>query len=125
MLEKLKEDWKNNRVALLIVLAVVVVATVFGKGVCYFRNITGIPCPGCGMTRSFLYILQGEFAKAWQMHPFAYGWIVLAVIFFVDRYVIRGKEVLWHVALIVLCAGMLVFYVYRLFTGGLSTVGVG
>lgn len=124
MLEKLRQDWKNNRVALLIVLAVVVVATLLGKGVCYFRNITGIPCPGCGMTRSFLYILQGEFAKAWHMHPFAYGWIVLAVIFFVDRYVIRKKEVLWHVALIVLCVGMLVFYVYRLLTGSLSAVWV-
>ncbi len=122
MFERLKKDWKDNRVGLLIVVGVVIVATVLGRGVCYFRNITGLPCPGCGMTRSFLYILQGEFVQAWEMHPFAYGWIVFAGIFFVDRYVIGKKEVLWHVALIVLCIGMLVFYVYRLFTGGLGAI---
>ena len=122
MLDKLKKDWKNNKVALLIVLAVVVLSMVSGKGVCYVRNRTGMPCPGCGMTRSFWYILQGELAKACQMHPFAYGWIGMAVIFFVDRYVIQKKEVLWRVALVMLCAGMVVFYVYRLITGKWSVV---
>lgn len=122
MLDKLREDWKNNRVGLLIVLVVVLAATLLGKGICYFKNITGIPCPGCGMTRSFLYILKGEFGQAWNLQPFAYGWIVFAVIFFVDRYVLRKKETLWRVALILLCCGMLVFYVYRLFTGGLSGI---
>ncbi len=122
MLERIKNDWKNYKVGLLIALVVVVVATVLGRGICYFKNLTGIPCPGCGMTRSFLLILQGRFAQAWEMHPFAYGWIVFAVIFFVDRYVLRKREVLWRVALIFLCGGMLLFYVYRLFTGGLTGI---
>lgn len=122
MFEKLKEDWKSYRVGLLIALVVVIAATLLGKGICYFKNITGIPCPGCGMTRSFLLILQGKFTEAWKIHPFAYGWIVFAIIFFVDRYVLRKKEVFWKVAFILLCAGMLVFYVYRLFTGGLAGI---
>lgn len=122
MLERLKSDWKNYKAGLLIALVVVVAATVLGRSVCYFKNITGMPCPGCGMTRSFLLILQGQFGKAWELHPFAYGWMVFAVIFFVDRYILRKKEVLWRVALILLCGGMLVFYVYRLFTGGLAGI---
>lgn len=122
MLERIKSDWKNYKVGLLIALEVVVVATVLGRGICYFKNLTGIPCPGCGMTRSFLLILQGRFKQAWELHPFVYGWIVFAVIFFVDRYVLRKKEVLWRVALILLCGGMLLFYMYRLFTGGLNVI---
>lgn len=31
---------------------------------CPLRTLTGIPCPGCGLTRSFLAIAQGNFAEA-------------------------------------------------------------
>lgn len=33
---------------------------------CMFRNITGIPCPGCGMGRASLSILKGNFNEAFQ-----------------------------------------------------------
>lgn len=32
--------------------------------VCPSRFLTGIPCPGCGMTRAFLALLRGDFAAA-------------------------------------------------------------
>lgn len=122
MLERLKKDWKNYRVGLLIALVVVALATVLGRGVCFVKNFLGFPCPGCGLTRSFLLILQGKFLQAWELHPFSYGWIVFAGIFCVDRYVLRKREVLWRVALILLCGGMMVFYVYRLLTGGFAGI---
>jgi hypothetical protein len=31
---------------------------------CPFRTLTGIPCPGCGMTRSFLAIAKGNLSSA-------------------------------------------------------------
>ncbi|WP_299042334.1 DUF2752 domain-containing protein [uncultured Thermosynechococcus sp.] len=37
---------------------------------CPFRAITGIPCPGCGLTRSFLAIARGDFENALRMHLF-------------------------------------------------------
>ena len=39
---------------------------------CTIRQYTGIPCPGCGMTRAALYLLQLEFAKAFKMQPMIY-----------------------------------------------------
>ncbi|WP_237579104.1 DUF2752 domain-containing protein [Candidatus Enterococcus willemsii] len=36
---------------------------------CLFRWITGIPCPGCGMTRSFLHLLSGQIDEAFYYHP--------------------------------------------------------
>ncbi|YAG12927.1 DUF2752 domain-containing protein [Nostoc sp. DSM 114161] len=32
--------------------------------VCPIRHLTGIPCPTCGMTRSFMAIAQGNLAQA-------------------------------------------------------------
>jgi len=49
---------------------------------CIFKGVTGIPCPGCGMTRACLAILQGEFSTAWRYHPFSFlliGLIILIV----------------------------------------------
>lgn len=36
---------------------------------CWFRDHFGIPCPTCGMTRSVLLSLQGDFAEAARLNP--------------------------------------------------------
>ena len=40
---------------------------------CVFRLMTGIPCPGCGMTRAWLAALRLDFAAAFAYHPL-FGW---------------------------------------------------
>jgi Protein of unknown function (DUF2752) len=37
---------------------------------CPLRSLTGIPCPTCGMTRSFTAIAQGDLGQAVQYHLF-------------------------------------------------------
>ncbi|MDB5345940.1 MAG: hypothetical protein JWP89_4317 [Schlesneria sp.] len=37
--------------------------------VCLAQAIGGIPCPGCGVTRSILAVLIGDLGRAWQMNP--------------------------------------------------------
>lgn len=39
---------------------------------CPFRELTGLPCPGCGMTRAFCAIGHGEFGKALALNPFSF-----------------------------------------------------
>jgi len=38
---------------------------------CLFHAVTGIDCPGCGMTRAFLHLAHGDFTAAWSFHPFS------------------------------------------------------
>lgn len=40
---------------------------VMGVG-CPIRFVTGIPCPGCGMTRAWLSLLSGNEAAAFAFH---------------------------------------------------------
>jgi hypothetical protein len=37
---------------------------------CLVKGLTGLDCPGCGMTRAFLFIGHGRFADAAALHPF-------------------------------------------------------
>jgi len=43
--------------------------------VCIFKNLSGLDCPGCGLTRSFCALSQGHLAKAFyfnKLGPFLY-----------------------------------------------------
>ena len=37
---------------------------------CPFLKVTGLPCPGCGMTRSCISLLRGDWAEVWRLNPF-------------------------------------------------------
>jgi hypothetical protein len=36
---------------------------------CLFHAVTGLNCPGCGMTRALVAAFQGRWADAAQLHP--------------------------------------------------------
>lgn len=49
-------------------------------GMCLFRNLTGIPCPSCGSTRSVISVIRGEFYEALLWNPIGYLLAILLVI---------------------------------------------
>ena len=56
---------------------------------CPFFTVTGIQCPGCGMTRGIIALLHGCIREAFIYHPFApvlaAGWGVFALISFLPE----------------------------------------
>lgn len=44
---------------------------------CLNKKLFGIECPGCGIQRSFAYLLKGDFAAAFNMYPAIYSLIIL------------------------------------------------
>jgi hypothetical protein len=36
---------------------------------CAFKQLFDFPCPTCGLTRSVLYTLHGQFGEAWRLNP--------------------------------------------------------
>jgi hypothetical protein len=57
------------------------------NSICLWRRLTGIPCPGCGMTRALAHLAKGEWAAAAGDHLLAYPlavelllvWLIWAV----------------------------------------------
>lgn len=41
----------------------------FPVTICFFKTVTGKPCPFCGLTRAFSQALHGNFQKAFEFHP--------------------------------------------------------
>lgn len=39
---------------------------------CLFRRVSGVPCPGCGMTRAFAHLAKGEWSEAARDHPLSF-----------------------------------------------------
>lgn len=40
--------------------------------ICLFRRVSGVPCPGCGMTRAFAHLAKGEWREAARDHPLSF-----------------------------------------------------
>lgn len=47
---------------------------------CMSRSMFGVTCPGCGLTRSFVYLAHGDWQAAWRAHRL--GWLMAAIVLF-------------------------------------------
>ena len=97
-------------------------------GICSFRALAGIDCPGCGLTRSFIRLARVDFVGAWHFNPA--GILVFMVVAFQLPYRSfqlwlignslpprpwrQGVHFLWLVV-----AGLIVQWIYRLAQGGI------
>lgn len=59
---------------------------------CPMVLLTGFPCPGCGLTRSILYLLQGKVQRSLNIQPMGIVIVFFAAYCFFFRYV-RGKKI--------------------------------
>lgn len=67
------------RLCILFVLAMIFMpADGLGVDTCMSQLVTKAPCPGCGMTRCGANLVQGNFTRAVQYHPF--GSVVIPII---------------------------------------------
>ena len=73
--------------------------------VCALRSRFGLPCPTCGLTRSVVMCLHGEFARAWRIAPvgpvaviglvaFAIAMLALAWLQWTPRWAPQGARAL-------------------------------
>jgi len=83
------DDLTSWLMTILLITAVFVLACVYDPAteptltLCLFRKWTGLPCPGCGITRSFCALGKGHWQESFSFHPlgpaifflFAAAWI--------------------------------------------------
>ena len=78
---------------------------------CPIAWLTGISCPGCGITRAFVSVCRLDFAKAWYYHPMIFYLIPVAPVLAVAYF--RKAKKLTEVLLWVTAGLMIAVYLYR------------
>ena len=51
---------------------------------CIFKNFTGLPCPGCGMTHSITSAVRGDFSESFLFHRLG----LLTVIYILSQFLL-------------------------------------
>lgn len=107
-----KQLCKDRFLLLLVIAAIYFILILFKIG-CPFLSITGILCPGCGMTRAIIRALRLDFAGAWLYHPLFFTVPVILLLLLFGIYLRpRLQRLIW----IILGASFLLTYLLRLFS---------
>lgn len=61
---------------------------------CPFKNVTGIPCPGCGMGRATLELVHFDIKESLRFHPLAipFNLAVVVAVFWLFRDVVKDSN---------------------------------
>ena len=46
---------------------------------CFYKSLFGVECPGCGMQRSIIALLRGEFVESFKLYPALISTVVMLV----------------------------------------------
>ena len=117
-----KEDLKKliPAVVAVAVLAVLAVLLVTDHYMCPFKFITGIPCPGCGMTRACLAVAKGDFPSSFYYHPLLPVVVPTVLVELLDGFgLIRLPKKFNNIWLCIVGGLLLVCYIVRLATNTL------
>jgi uncharacterized protein DUF2752 len=90
--------------------------------ICGFRNLTGLPCPGCGLTHSFCAIGKGELLSAFSFNLLGPPLFALSLLLWVKSLsVLRG----WQKPVLVLDRALTALRPFRSFAVAFSIFGIG
>jgi len=69
---------------------------------CLNKKLFGVDCLGCGLQRSVLHVLKGEFGEAFKMYPAIFTLIILALFILVNwKYSFKnGRKIILTLATI-------------------------
>ncbi len=54
---------------------------------CMTKQFLGFDCPGCGLQRSVVFLLQGDFVAAFKMYPAIFAILLLFGFLLLDNFV--------------------------------------
>ena len=76
-----------------VLAAFLLIVLLTGSGtLCFTRTLTGLPCPGCGLTTAAKSLLHGEISASLKYHPLWPAVVVAAAVYlFRNRIKICGK----------------------------------
>jgi Protein of unknown function (DUF2752). len=88
---------------------------------CPIKFVTGISCPGCGMTRAVLSALRLNFKEAFHYHPLFFMTPVMLFLFLFEEAI---KPIYYKIAWFIIILLFFLIYIFRLFISSGSIVSI-
>ena len=89
--KRIWSDIKKYKIGILICIIYYFITLKIWGASCPCILLIGLPCPGCGITRSLWAIMTLRFKYAFDTNPASYAWFFLILYFIYYRY-IKGKQ---------------------------------
>lgn len=105
--------FKTKLILTVIYIAIVFVFSKAGYS-CVFRELFGIQCPGCGMTRAYISLLKFDVLSAFRYHPMFWSMPLLYAYILFDLPIVSRK--IDNIILITIMLGFLLVFVARIMT---------
>lgn len=64
-------------------IGIAFILSLFSIRICPFFYFFHIPCPGCGLTRSFIYLFKGDIIQSLQCNILGIVFVLFAITFFI------------------------------------------
>lgn len=85
------------------------------RTLCIYKNLIGIPCPGCGMTRAYISLIHGDIEQAFYFHPLFILPIIIGIIILFKNspkiYPLYQMNAFW----LTLFSVFMIVWIYRMF----------
>ncbi|MCH5249496.1 MAG: DUF2752 domain-containing protein [Lachnospiraceae bacterium] len=111
ILADIKEYWP----AALVLLVYTAAVNLIFHNFCPMVIVSGLPCPGCGLTRSIVYLITGRLSQSLYINPMGIPIACILIYFFWNRYIIGRKAKGMTVLITCVTILLLVIYIYRMF----------
>ncbi|MDE7018428.1 MAG: DUF2752 domain-containing protein [Lachnospiraceae bacterium] len=112
--KRIGKDIKSLWLAAVAIVLYTVLMNLIFDAFCPMIILTGLPCPGCGMTRALFYLMRGNVAESVRMHPMGIPIAGLGFYFCWNRYVkgrwAKGMNIFMGIAIVML----VICYVWRM-----------
>lgn len=112
---RIRKDFQDFWMAAVAVGIYTILVNVIFHAFCPMVIVTGLPCPGCGMTRSVFYLLTGRVTESIQIHPMGIIVVMFFLYFFFNRYIIGRNSKSISVLIGIGLVALIVFYIWRMY----------
>lgn len=112
---RISADFKEYGIAIVALILYTVISNLLFHAFCPLIILSGVPCPGCGISRATVCFLTGRWKQAWQLNPMVFPIMTAAVYFGWNRYML-GRQAKGIKAVIAVVLGlMIIVYGVRMY----------